>query len=68
MDILDLLEGLGHFGFFWSFVLSRRRREAVLGRFRSAGPTMRCLMVLQAIVSTGVGFALPLGLIWFAAT
>jgi hypothetical protein len=68
MDLVNALEMLGYFGFFWSFVLSRRRREAVLGRFRSAGPGTRCLMALEAIVSTAVGFILPLGLIWFAAT
>lgn len=67
MNLLDTLEMLGYFGFFWSFVLSRRRREAVLDRFRAAGTGIRCLMALEAIVSIAIGFILPLGLIWFVA-
>ncbi len=53
---LEILEGLGYFAAFWTFVLSNDYRTAQLHEFRNAR-WGRLPMLFQALVATVIGLA-----------
>ena len=54
-DAIDALETLWYFGSFWSFVLSRRARAAVLTEWRSRTRGARLLGLLEAALAALIG-------------
>jgi len=51
----EVLEGFWYFGSFWSFVLSRRTREAAIAEWQKRGIAGRLAGILEAAVATVVG-------------
>lgn len=56
----ELLEALLYLVSFWRFIFSKRYRLNTLDKFKRLSVYKKCLNVLGAIVSVGVGLGIPI--------
>jgi hypothetical protein len=66
-DLGDAGEAIRYLIGFWAFLFSPKYRAGVLRRWHHADEGTRSLMVIEGLVATVVGLALPLFIAWLLA-
>ncbi len=61
----DLLEAIGYLFRFWWFIFSKRYRSDCISRFKRYGVIRKCMDLIGALVSIGVGLGLPAVAVFF---
>jgi hypothetical protein len=60
----ESIEFLGYLTSFWAFLFNRRYRAARIAEWREGNWAERVFMLYEALVSFGIGAALPVALWW----
>ena len=52
---LEILEGLGYFAAFWTFIFSNDFRASLIDEYRAEGRGGRFMLLFQAFIATLIG-------------
>jgi hypothetical protein len=59
----DSFEAIGYAAGFWLFLFNRNFRSSIIADWKASGTSGKFFIILDALLSTAIGFILPLALL-----
>lgn len=59
----DSIEAIGYATGFWRFIFNKKFRSTIIADWKAVGISGKFFILLDALLSTAIGFILPLGIL-----